>query len=155
MDKIISFLFTDPVSAGANTTSGNPEVFHFYLPWIIFCALGLIIPFYYAVEGRKRFFGSHTVNKWVADKMMNHLWPLALVGFALIGARYALNGSLFSWRIWRYGWLAWGVVLIAYWSYFFIARYDKMLKSYRAYRVKAQYHPQPNSKRRTVRANSR
>jgi len=155
MDKIISFLFTDPVSAGANTSSGNPEVFHFYLPWIIFCALGLLIPFYYGVEARKRFFGGHTVNKWVADKMMNQLWPLALVGFVLIGARFALNGSLFSFRFWRYAWLIWGVVLIVYWTYFFIARYDKMLKSYRAYRVKAQYHPRPNTKRRTVRASSR
>ncbi len=155
MDKIISFLFTDPVSAGANTSSGNPEVFHFYLPWIVFCTLGLLIPFYYGVEARKRFFGGHTVNKWVADKMMNQLWPLALVGFVLIGARFALNGSLFSFRFWRYAWLIWGVALIVYWTYFFIARYDKMLKSYRAYRVKAQYHPRPNTKRRTVRASSR
>ena len=44
MDKVIAWLFTDP----NNTASGTPETFHFYLPWMIFCGLGLLIPLYFA-----------------------------------------------------------------------------------------------------------
>ncbi|HEY1391336.1 MAG TPA: hypothetical protein VGF38_22550 [Ktedonobacterales bacterium] len=147
MDKVIAYLFTDP----NNTASGTPETFHYYLPWMIFCGLGLLIPLYYAFEGRKRFFGHHTLHKYLMTKFMNQLWPLALVGWILIGARYA-ELSLFDWRIWRYGWLLWLGIIAVYWGLYFTRHYSHHLDHYNRERVKAQYIPPPNPKKRTVRA---
>ncbi|HEX5441588.1 MAG TPA: hypothetical protein VFW76_11940 [Ktedonobacterales bacterium] len=147
MDKVIAYLFTDP----NNTASGTPETFHFYLPWMIFCGLGLLIPLYFAFEGRKRFFGHHTLHKYLMNKFMNQLWPLALVGWILIGARYA-ELSLFDWRIWRYGWLLWLGIIAVYWGLYFTRHYSHHLEHYQQERVKAQYIPPPNPKKRTARA---
>ncbi len=58
--NLIQWLFTDPCSAtncvvSTATSPGTPpETFHFYIPWTIFCIIGVLIPFYYSVEGRKR-----------------------------------------------------------------------------------------------------
>lgn len=153
MNNIIHWLFTDPITASGD--QAHPEVFHFYLPWIIFCALGLLIPLYYWVEGRKRFFGSHTLNKAILDKMMNQLALFAFVGPFIMFGRWAMDSSFFSWRIWRYLWLLWGAILVVCWLYYFIARYNHQLASYRAYRTKQQYMPQPKPKRKTARAGSR
>lgn len=153
--KILSWLITDPVTAGAATTSGKPEVFHYYLAWMIFCALGLLIPLYYSLEGRKRFFGSHALNKYLMDRFMNQLWPIALVGWVLIGARYALDSSLFSWRLWRYGWGIWLAAVVGYWLFYLAFRYTRELNWYRAQRIREQYYPKPNPKRRTARAAAR
>jgi hypothetical protein len=155
MDKIVAWLFTDPVSAGLNSPSGQPEAFQFYVPWMIFCGLGLLIPIYYALEGRRRFFGHHTLHKYLMTKFMNQLWPLALVGWILIGARYALDSSLFAWRVWQLGWLLWLGIIGAYWALYFTRHYSNHLEYQRQERVKAQYHPQPNTRKRTVRAGSR
>ncbi|MEO7001034.1 MAG: hypothetical protein ABI068_04435 [Ktedonobacterales bacterium] len=154
ISKIMTWLFTDPVTAGSGTASGNAEAFHYYLPWIIFCSLALLIPLYYALEGRKRFFGHHTLNKYLMDRFMGQVWPIGLVGFILIGARYALDSSLFAWRFWRYGWLVWVAVIALYWLYYLAFRYAGDLAAYRAQRTLEKYHPQPN-KRRTARAGAR
>lgn len=150
MNHIVQFLFTDPVSAGAQTASGKPEVFHFYLPWIIVCVLGLLIPFYYWMEGRRRFFGSHTVNKYVLDKMMNQLALWAFVGPFVMFGRWAMDSSLFSWRIWRYLWALWAVILVVYWAIFFVRTYPKMLRDYKYRRTMEKYIPQPKAKRKTA-----
>ena len=147
MNHIVQWLFTDPISAGTNTQSGNEEQFHFYLPWIIFCALGLLIPFYYWIEGRKRFFGSHTLHKYILDKMMNQLALLAFAGPLLMFGRRYMDSSLFSWRVWRYGWLLWGAILIVYWTIYFIRTYPQQIAEYRRYRTMQKYVPQPKTKR--------
>lgn len=152
MDKIVAWLFTDPVSAGASTPSGHPEVFHYYLPWMIFCGLGLLLPLYYALEGRRRFFGHHTLHKYLMTKFMNQLWPLALVGWILIGARYGLDSSLFAWRVWRYGWLVWLAIIAVYWGLYFTRHYSRHLERHRLDLVNSQYIPQPKAKKRTARA---
>jgi hypothetical protein len=155
MHGIITWLFTDPQTAGLNTASTKPEVFHFYLPWIIFCALGLILPFYYAMEGRKRFFGHHALNKFIMDRITNQLWPLALVGFILMGMRYAMDSTLFAWRFWRYGWALWCLGLAIYWIYYFGFRYANDRAWYKNKRTLEKYYPQPRGKRRTAKAGSR
>ena len=147
MNNIVQFLFTDPISAGANTPSGNEEVFHFYLPWIIFCALGLLTWFYYSVEGRKRLFGSHTLHKYILDRMTNQLALLSFVGLPLMAARRWMDSSLFSCRVWRYGWLLWGAILVVYWLVYFIRSYPQQIADYRRYRTMQKYIPQPKAKR--------
>jgi hypothetical protein len=155
MDHVIQWLFTDAQTAGAATPSGQPEVFHFYLPWMIFCALGLLIPFYYWVEGRKRFFGSHTLHKAILDKMMNQLALLAFVGPFVMFGRWAMYYTFFSFRIWRYLWLLWGVILIVYWLVYFITKYPREIREYRYQRTMSQYIPQPKQKRKAARAGTR
>ena len=155
MNHIITFLFTDPQSAGAQTASGKPEVFHFYLQWGIFCALGLLIPMYYWLEGRRRFFGARRLGKYILDKMMNQLALFAFIGPIIMFGRWALDSSFFSWRIWRYGWLAWGAVLVVYWIYFFIAKFPEMSREYKRQRTLERYMPQPKPKRKAARAGAR
>lgn len=155
MQGLISWFFTDPQQAGLNTPSGHPEQFHFYVPWIIFCALGLLLPIYYALEGRKRFFGHHALNKYIMDRIMNQLWPLALVGFILIGMRAGTDGTLFAWRIWRYLWALWGAGLAIYWFYYFTFRYSGDRAWYRNKRTMEKYYPQPRQKRRAAKAGAR
>ena len=82
------------------------------------------------------------------------VWPLALVGWILIGARYA-ELSLFDWRIWRYGWLLWLAIIAIYWGLYFTRHYSAQLEYYKQERVKAQYVPPPNPKKRPVRASHR
>ncbi|HUY77789.1 MAG TPA: hypothetical protein VMV29_13535 [Ktedonobacterales bacterium] len=154
MQNLITWLFTDPVTAGLNTPSGKPEVFHFYWEWILVSALMLLIPFYYWMEGRKRFFGHHALNKYLLDKFTNQLWPIGLVGFALIGARYA-EMAVFSWRVWRYGWALWAVAIGLYWLYYLSFRYARDLNWYRNQRTKERYMPKPKAKRSPARAGAR
>jgi hypothetical protein len=148
MDKIVQFLqaLVDPNSVGGD---GIPP-FHFYLPWIIFCALAILVPLYYALEGRKRFVGHHTLNKWALDKFFNQLWPIGLVGFILMGARYG-EMFLLGLRIWRYAWALWVLIVFGYWAYYFAFRYREHLAAFRAHRTKQSYMPQPKSKRRPAR----
>ena len=93
--NLIDWLFGQ---GGVGPTSGAP--FRFYIPWLIINIAVLLIPLYYGLEGRKRFFGHHTLNKWIADRFMNFLWPIGLVGLILEGARYA-NMAILGWRFWR------------------------------------------------------
>jgi hypothetical protein len=102
----------------------------------------LLIPLYYGLEGRKRFFGHHTLNKWIADRFMNFLWPIGLVGLILEGARYA-NMAILGWRFWRYAWALWLAAFIGYWAWYFVMRYRLHLASYKAERTKQQYMPKP------------
>jgi hypothetical protein len=111
----------------------------------------LLIPFYYWVEGRKRFFGHHTVNKWAVDGLTNYLWPIGLVGFILMGAVTA-DMSIFSSRIWIILWALWALAFAGYWIYYFGFRHRLHLAAYRAQRTKERYMPQPRTKRRSARA---
>jgi hypothetical protein len=153
MDHIVQWLFTDPQSATGD--AAHPEQFHFWVPWIIFCALGLLIPFYYRVEGRKRFFGGHALHKYLLDKFGNQLALVAFVGWLVMGARAFMDSSLFSWRIWRYGWLLWVAIIVGYWTYYMIRRYPAEIQQYRRHRTMQQYVPQPKQKRRAARAGAR
>ena len=156
MSGLMSWLFTDPQAAGNQTASGTPEIFHFYVPWIIFCAVGLIIPIYYYLEGRKRLVGHHALNKYILDRMLlRQLIPVALVGWTLMGMRAAMDFTLFSYRIWRYLWLLWIAGLVIYWIYYFAFRYAGDLEWYRNKRTMESYYPQPRAKRKPAKAAAR
>ncbi len=148
----MGWLFTDPVTAG---TAGKAEVFHFYVPWIIVCTLGLLIPMYYFGEGRRRFFGRNALNRYQMNKLMRQIWPWALVGWFLIFARFALDDSLFAWRFWRYAWVAWAVVIAGRWLYYLFFRYGADRAAYLRQRTLERYYPQPRARRRTAKAGAR
>lgn len=118
----------------------------YLIPWLIVCAGALAIPVYYLLEGRKRFVGHHALNKWALDRLFNQIWPLALVGFILIGA-VAGNVALFSGHFWHIVWAAWGLALFGYWAYYFAFKYREHLAAFRHQRTKERYMPPPKPKR--------
>lgn len=118
----------------------------YLIPWAVFCALSILVPIYYFNEGRKRFFGSHTLNKWALDRLMNQIWPLGLVGGIVIGAAVA-EMSLFSWPLWHFLWALWLLALVGYWVYYFGFKYRGHLSAYRYERTKQRYMPPPKPKK--------
>jgi hypothetical protein len=153
MGNLIAWLFTDACTAGGGPPSGNancpnPEVFHFYAPWIAFCAIGLLFAGYYEFEGRKRLVRNHMLYRALLDKFTRQIALLCFIGPFLIFARYAMDGTFFQWRIWRYLWLAWAVSIALYWLYYFIARYESHRAGYERQRTMAQYIPPPRPKRK-------
>jgi len=159
MNHLIQWLFTDPVTAEssvANAPSGAAEPFHFWIPWIVFCVLGLVIWAYYWLEGRRRFFGGHALNKYVLDKITGQLALFSFVAFFIMFGRWALDNTFFADRFWRYAWLAWGMGYLVYWGYFFAFKYPDMLRDYRRRRTMEKYIPQPKPKKaKTARAAAR
>jgi len=140
MGAIIQWLFTDPVTAGGGN---GTETFHFYLPWIIFCALGLLVPFYYWVEGRKRFFKKNVLNKRLMDKYMNKLLYIALVGWPLIACRYLLDSTPLAWRFWRYLWLLWLAVVTVRLLWYLVRHYPEDRQDYLRNARLLEYFPKP------------
>jgi hypothetical protein len=134
--NLFSWLFND-----VTTTS-----FRFYIPWLIVNIAAIIIPIYYYLEGRKRFVGHHTLNKWIADRFMNLLWPIGLVGLILEGAVVA-QMAILGWRFWRYAWALWLAIFLGYWIWYFVMRYRLHLASYKSERTKQQYMPKPKRAR--------
>lgn len=157
--NLIQWLFTDPCAAGGgpatgNSTCPNPEVFHFYLPWIIFCAGVLVAWFYYSVEGRKRLFAGDALWRSILDRVLNQLALIAFIGFFVMFFRNAADSSLFAWRFWRYGWLLWLAIVAGRWALYFMFKYKDERLGYNAYRTHQKYVPQPKNKR-TARAGTR
>jgi hypothetical protein len=152
MDFFRQHFLTDPQSATGDPA--HPEQFHFTWQWLVFCGIILLIWFYYQVEGRRRFFGNNWLNKSIFDRLLNQYALAAFVGPFIWFARVAMDSSFFSWRIWRYGWLLWLVILTGYWLYYFAFRYKEQRDGYRAYQVKQRYVPQSKSKR-SARAGAR
>jgi hypothetical protein len=74
--NLANWLFTDPCSATSCVAASSgvpgvpPEMFHFYIPWLIFCSLGVLVAFYYSVEGRKRFVKNKPVVKYMFDRYL-------------------------------------------------------------------------------------
>jgi hypothetical protein len=153
MGALIQWLFTDPVTAGngLGKGQGGSELFHFYLPWIIFCVLGLLVWAYYWSEGRKRFFKKNVLNKRLMDKYTNKFAAIALVGLPLVACRYLLDSTFFAWRFWRYLWLLWlAYVVIRLAIYLWPSKLPLRKKWYREDRANylrnerlLQYFPKP------------
>ena len=145
--NLIQWLFTDPCSATncVASAAGSPgvpaEVFHYYAPWIIFCILGVLIPFYYSVEGRKRFVKDKSVIKNMLDRFLGWLAIICILGFPLIFARAYLYEYFFAWRFWRLLWvgglLAWAITWIVY----LIRKFPKEQANYEAYKNRERYIP--------------
>ena len=65
--NLIDWLFGQ---GGVGPTSGA-DPFRFFIPWLIINIAALLIPLYYYLEGRKRFVGHHTLNKWIASSLQS------------------------------------------------------------------------------------
>ena len=104
--NLISWLFDDPVTAGANAGLPGAETFHFYIPWIVFCSVGILIAFYYSVEGRKRFVKNKPLIKYMLDRYLGWFTIICILGYPLLFSRAYLAPYFFAWRVWRYLWLA-------------------------------------------------
>ena len=147
--NLISWLFTDPLTAGGGSV---PETFHYLWQWIVFCSVGLIIAFYYAVEGRKRFVKNKPVIKYMLDRYLGWFAVICFIGFPLIFARQYLDQYFFAWRVWRYLWL---VALLAWaitWAVYLIRTYPKEQASYLARQNRQQYIPKKGNKRKAASA---
>lgn len=150
--NIISWLFTDPYTAGSNAGLSGPETFHYGWPWAIFCAAGLIICFYYAVEGRKRFVKNNPVVKYMLDRYLGWFAVICFVGFPILLARLYLDQFFFAWRVWRYLWLLWLVGWAVVWVVYLFRRFPRELAGYRARQNQLQYMPKKSNKRKTASA---
>lgn len=157
MGAIIQWLFTDPATAanGAGQGPNGTELFHFYIPWIIFGVLGLLVPFYYWVEGRKRFFKKNVLNKRLMDKYMNRLVIIALVAWPLIAARDLLDSTPLAWRFWRYLWLVWLAVVAFRLLFYLVSKYPEERQDYLRNARLLQYFPKPREKPRETKASRR
>ena len=85
--NLIHWLFDDPYTAGTNAGLSGPETFHYLYPWLIFCSVGVLIAFYYSVEGRKRFVKNKPIIKYMLDRYLGWLTVICLVGYPMIFAR--------------------------------------------------------------------
>lgn len=137
-----NWLFQDPCQAtGCYIGGPAAETFHFYTPWIVFCVLGLVISFYYSVEGRKRFTKNRPWVKYMLDRYLGWLAILCIIALPLIGARAVLDQYFFAWRIWRYLWLV-GVLV---WAALFLLHrfrvYPEERDYYRHLKKRDQYIP--------------
>ena len=148
--NLVNWLFQDPCTA-TGCYAGGPaaEVFHFYAPWLIFCVLGLLVAFYYSVEGRKRFTKSRPWVKYMLDRYLGWLAIICIIALPIIGARSALDSYFFAWRAWRYLWLA-GLIV---WAILFIVHrfrtYPQERDYYQHLKKRDQYIPK-SSKRKTA-----
>jgi small-conductance mechanosensitive channel len=115
--NIFNWLFQDPITAGGPNSDGS-EVFHYFWPYLIFCGVGLLIWFYYWVEGRKRTVKHTHYPKEMLDRFLNWLAIICFIGIPIDLAREVLDGYFFAWRFWRYLWLVallvWAVVWVVY-----------------------------------------
>ncbi len=145
--NLIQWLFTDPcsatncVAATATYKGVPPETFHFYVPWIVFCILGVLIPFYYSVEGRKRFVKDKPVIKHMLDRFLGWFAIICILGFPLIFARAFLYEYFFAWRAWRYLWLAGLLAWAIVWIVYLIRKFPEEQANYQAYKKRDQYIP--------------
>lgn len=144
---LTDWLFKDPTSAYADIGRTGAEPFHFYLPWLIFCGLGLLIGFYYSVEGRKRFFKNKPITKYMLDRYLFWLAVLCVIALFTMGFRYAIPYAFFAWRFWRYLWLAGLLGWAITWVVYLVRKYPKERASYLAYQKREQYIPK-GSKRK-------
>jgi hypothetical protein len=151
--SLYRWLFEDPVTAGSTGGLSGAEPFRFLWPWLIFCCLGLLVSFYYSVEGRKRFVKDKPIARRMLDRYLGWFAVICFIGLPLIFSRVYLDGYFFAWRFWRYLWLAgllsWAIVWIVY----LVRKYPQERASFEAYRNRQQYIPKGN--RRKAKAASR
>ena len=145
--NLIQWLFTDPFTAATNGGLTVPEEpFHFYVPWLIFCSLGVLIAFYYSVEGRRRFFKNMPIIKYMLDRYIGWFSVICVLGYPIIFARAYLDAYFFAWRFWRYLWLAALVVWAITWIVYLVRKYPKERADFKAYQNRQQYVPKSKRK---------
>lgn len=147
--NLFRWLFEDPYTAASGTNiEGGVEPFRFFWPWIIFCGIGLLICFYYWVEGRKRFVKSRALLKYMLDRYLGWFAVICFVGIPIALARIALDQYFFAWRVWRYAWLvsliAWAVI----WLVYMVRKFPRERSEYAAWQNREQYIKRPGGKRK-------
>jgi hypothetical protein len=147
------WLFDDPITAGSNAGMSGPEPFRLLWPFLIFCCAGLLITFYYSVEGRKRFVKSKPLAKRMLDRYLGWFAVICFIGLPLIFSRVYLDGYFFAWRFWRYLWLVSLIAWAVTWIVYLVRKYPQERASYQAYEKRQQYIPKGN--KRKARAASR
>ncbi len=145
--NLYHWLFDDPYTAGTNAGLSGPEKFHFLWPWIIFCAAGLLITFYYYVEGRKRFVKNKPLIKYMLDRYLGWFAVICLIGFPLIFSRVFLDSYFFAWRFWRYLWLLGLVAWAGTWVVYLVRKYPKERANFIAWQKREQYIPKGNKRK--------
>ena len=166
MGNLFQWLFTDPITACSSASAASKicasvngangvqyvEVFHYWIVWIVVAALGLVIPAYYWIEGRKRLVKGRSIplHKILLDKFMNQLALWAVVAPFIMFGRYAMDSSFFAWRIWRYGWLAWAAGIGIYWLVYFVRHYENHRTAYETNKMLGQYVPAPRARRKAA-----
>jgi hypothetical protein len=146
--NLYNWLFTDPYDAGINAGLSGAEKFHYLWPWLIFCCAGLLIVFYYFVEGRKRFVKNKPVIKYMLDRYLGWFAVVCFIGLPLIFSRVYLDQFFFAWRVWRYLWLLGMVIWGLLWLRHLVFKYPQERASYLAYQNRKQYMPRSKSKRK-------
>ncbi|GCE19772.1 hypothetical protein [Dictyobacter kobayashii] len=145
--NLFRWLFEDPITAGSNGNLPGAEPFHFLWPWLIFCLVGLLVTFYYSVEGRKRFVRNKPLLKYMFDRYLGWFAVICFIGLPLIGARLLLDGYFFSWRAWRYLWLLALVIWAVTWVVYLVRKYPAEKANYEAYQRRQQYIPKGNKRK--------
>ena len=148
--NLYNWLFQDPVTAGGGTTA---EPFRFFWPYLIFCLAGLLLCFYYSVEGRKRFVKNRPIVKYMLDRYLGWFAIICFIGLPIIFAREYLDAYFFAWRFWRYLWLVGLLVWAALWLIYLIRKYPQEQANFMAYQNRQQYIPK--SSKRKAKATSR
>lgn len=138
------WLFDDPVTAGSNAGMSGAEPFHFLWPWLIFCCAGLLLSFYYSVEGRKRFVKGKPAMKYMLDRYIGWFAIICFIGLPLIGARVALDGYFFAWRFWRYLWIVGMIVWAVLFLLHYIRKYPQEKAYYSSVQNQRKYHKVSN-----------
>jgi hypothetical protein len=151
--NLYHWLFDDPYTAGTSAGLSVSETFHFLWPWLIFCCAGLLIAFYYSVEGRKRFVKDRPLIKYMLDRYLGWFAIICFIALPLIFSRVFLDYYFFAWRFWRYLWLAGLLAWAVSWIVYLVRKYPQERASFMAYQNRQQYIPR-NSKRK-ARATSR
>ncbi|MEO8953912.1 MAG: hypothetical protein ABI396_00260 [Ktedonobacteraceae bacterium] len=147
--SLVNWLFDDPATAGSNAGLSGPETFHFMLPWMAFCIIGILIAFYYSVEGRKRFVKNKPLIKYMLDRYLGWLTIICILGFPLMFSRAYLYQYFFAWRVWRYAWLAGLLAWAIVWLVYLVRKYPKERANYIAYQNRQQYIPKGNKRKAT------
>jgi uncharacterized membrane protein len=148
--NLYNWLFQDPLTAGGGT---NPEPFRFFWPYLIFCLAGLLLCFYYSVEGRKRFVKNRPIVKYMLDRYLGWFAIICFIGLPIIFSRVYLDAYFFAWRFWRYLWLVGLLVWAVLWLVYLIRKYPQERANYIAYQNRQQYIPKSN--KRKAKAGSR
>jgi hypothetical protein len=145
-----NWLFQDAQTA---TNFNGSETFHFLWPWLIFSCAGLLITFYYSVEGRKRFFKDKPLMKYMLDRYLGWFAVICFIALPLIFSRVFLDAYFFAWRFWRYLWLAGLLTWAVMWIVYLVKKYPHDRANFVAYQERQKYIPK--SSRRKVKAASR
>lgn len=148
--NLYNWLFQDPLTAGGGT---NAEPFRLFWPYLIFCVAGLLLTFYYSVEGRKRFVKNKPIVKYMLDRYLGWFAIICFIGLPIIFSREYLDAYFFAWRFWRYLWLAGLLVWAILWAVYLIRKYPQEQANFVAYQNRQQYIPKGS--KRKAKAGSR